>query len=34
MGGLTERILAGSSDDERAELIRALQRMARNLSAD
>lgn len=34
MRALTERALAGFTDAERAELIRALQRMARNLSAD
>jgi DNA-binding MarR family transcriptional regulator len=33
MGALTERILAGFSDEERADLVRALQRMTRNLSA-
>ena len=31
--GLTERVLAGFSEDERAELVRSLQRVARNLSA-
>jgi MarR family transcriptional regulator, organic hydroperoxide resistance regulator len=34
MRDLAERTLAGFSDAERTELIRALQRMARNLSAD
>jgi DNA-binding MarR family transcriptional regulator len=34
MRALTEQTLAGFSTDERAELIRALQRMHRNLSAD
>jgi MarR family transcriptional regulator, organic hydroperoxide resistance regulator len=34
MRALSERTLAGFSDAERAELIRALQRMTRNLSAD
>jgi DNA-binding MarR family transcriptional regulator len=33
MRALTERVLAGFSEDERAELIRSLQRVARNLSA-
>jgi MarR family transcriptional regulator, organic hydroperoxide resistance regulator len=33
MRGLTERTLAGFSDEERAELTRALHRIARNLSA-
>ena len=33
MHALTERTLAGFSDAERAELVKALQRIARNLSA-
>lgn len=34
MQALTERTLAGFSSDERAALVEALQRIARNLSAD
>ncbi len=34
MRALTEQTLAGFSDDERADLVRSLRRMHRNLSAD